>query len=148
MQSQAASATAAVEATIVDTITISARNGLGFGDIASSAAPGTVILTSSGARMANGGTTINTATAASPATFDIQGTANASFAITLPASIVLIDGSSNKMTVNGFTSTPLTNGVLDSSGQLPLYVGATLNVDNNQPYGTYTGQMAVTVEYN
>lgn len=145
---QAATAIATVEATIVSTITISTRNGLGFGDISSSAAPGTVIMTPSAARMATGGATINTATAASAATFDLQGTANASFSITLPSSVVLSDGSSNSMTVNGFTSTPSISGVLDSSGQLPLYVGATLNVGNNQPFGDYTGQMAVTVDYN
>lgn len=145
---QAATATATVDATIVSTITISTRNGLGFGDISSSASPGTVIMAPNGARMATGGATINTATAASAATFDLQGSTNASFAITLPSSVVLSDGSSNSMTVDSFTSTPSTSGVLDGSGQQTLFVGATLKVGSNQPFGSYSGQMAVTVDYN
>lgn len=145
---QAATAVATVEATIINTITIATRNGIGFGDISSNAVAGTVIMAPSGSRTTTGGAAINTATAGSPAIFDLQGTANASFSITLPSSIVLSDGSANSMTVDGFTSTPSISGALDSSGQQTLFVGATLNVGSNQPFGSYNGQMTVTVDYN
>lgn len=145
---QATTAVATVEAVIINTITIATRSGLGFGDISSSGAAGTVILAPSGTRTATGGTTINTATAAYPAAFDLQGIANASFSITLPSSIVLSDGTLSTMTVDSFTSTPSVSGSLDSSGQLTLLVGGTLNVAGNQSFGSYSGKMAVTVDYN
>lgn len=145
---QAASATATVQVNIISTMTIATRNGLGFGDISASAVPGTVAMTPNGSRNVTGGVSLNSAIAGTPATFDLAGTANASFAVTLPDSAVLSDGSANTMVVDGFSSTPSATGVLDSGGQQSLFVGGTLHVDSNQPFGAYTGQMAVTVEYN
>ncbi|MEN8169275.1 MAG: DUF4402 domain-containing protein [Pseudomonadota bacterium] len=145
---QAATAIATADANIVSTISVATRNGLGFGDISSSAVAGTVIMTPSGSRSTTGGTTINSAIAGSAAAFDIAGDANASYSITLPASVVLSDASSNIMVVDNYTSSPTLGGVLDGSGQQTLYVGATLNVGSNQPFGAYTGLISVTVEYN
>ncbi len=145
---QAATATATVDANIVSTISMAAVSGLGFGDTSSSAMAGTVVMTPSGTRTTTGGVTINTAMAGSVAVFDIVGDANASFAVTMPVSVVLSDASSNTMLVDSFTSSPALSGVLDGNGQLTLYVGATLNVGANQPFGSYSGQMSVTVEYN
>lgn len=145
---EAATAIATVEANIVSTISITERNGLGFGDISSSAVAGTVVMAPSGTRTTTGGVTINFAIAGSAAAFDIVGDANASYAITLPVSVVLSDASSNTMVVDSFTSSPTPSGVLDGSGQQTLYVGATLNVGANQPFGSYSGLMSVTVEYN
>lgn len=148
LPAQAATASATVSANIVSTINMSARNGLIFGDISSGASAGTVILTPAGNRTATGGATINSTGSGSPATFDVSGDANASFSITLPTSITLTDGSANTMVVDSFTSSPSPTGVLDSSGQQSLFVGATLNVSSNQPFGSYSGQMSVTVDYN
>lgn len=145
---QAATAIATVEARIISIISIATRNGLGFGDVSSSSVAGTVMMTPSGTRTTTGGATINTAIAASPATFDLEGTANASYAITLPLSVVLSDGGTSTMVVDNFTSLPSLTGTLDSSGQQTLFVGGTLNVGNNQPFGSYSGLMSVTVEYN
>lgn len=145
---QAATAVATVEANIISIISIATRNGLGFGDISSGATAGTVILTPSGNRATTGDVTVNTATGAAPATFDLEGTPNASYSITLPLSVVLTDSASNTMIVDQFTSSPLNSDTLDPSGRQTLYVGATLNVSNNQPFGSYSGQMAVTVDYN
>ncbi len=145
---QAATAVATVDANIVSTLSIAAYSGLGFGDISSSAVAGSVVMTPSGTRTATGGVTINSAIAGSAASFDIVGNANASYAITMPVSVVLSDASSNTMVVDSFTSSPALSGVLDGSGQQALYVGATLNVGSNQPFGVYAGLMSVTVEYN
>ncbi len=143
----AATAVATVDASIISTLSIATRTGLGFGDISAGVVSGSVVMTPAGTRTSTGGASVNTATAASAASFDLTGTPNASFTITLPASVVLSDGT-NSMLVDNFTSSPTPTGVLDGSGQQTLYVGATLNVEANQPFGDYSGQMAVTVEYN
>jgi hypothetical protein len=148
MPAIAATATATVSADIISTINVGARNGLIFGDISSSSVAGTVILSTSGNRTTTGGATVNSSSSGSPATFDVSGDANASFSITLPVSITLSDGSSNNMIVDNFTSSPSPAGVLDSSGKQSLFVGATLNVSSNQPFGSYSGLMSVTVDYN
>lgn len=148
MPVQAATTIATVEANIIITIGMTTRNGLVFGDISAGATAGTVVLDPSGARTATGGTSINTTTAGSPATFDVQGIPNASFSITLPASVILSDTASHMMTVDNFASSPTPSGVLDGSGQQALFVGATLNVSANQAFGSYSGQMSVTVDYN
>jgi len=145
---QAVTATATVEANIIQTMGMTTRNGLAFGDISAGSTAGTVILTPGGARTATGGTSINTSTPDNPATFDVQGAPNASFSITLPASVTLSDTASHTMTVDNFTSSPTPSGVLDASGQQTLFVGATLNVSANQAFGSYSGQMSVTVGYN
>ena len=56
--------------------------------------------------------------------------------------------SGNTLLVDRFTSLPAGNGLTDAGGQQTLSVGATLNVGNNPVVGTYSGQMAVTVDYN
>jgi len=145
---QAATATATVDANIIQTISMTTTNGLSFGDISAGATSGTVILTPGGARSATGGTSINTSTPGNPSSFNVQGIANASFSITLPVSVILSDTASHSMTVDNFTSSPTPSGVLDGSGQQTLFVGATLNVSANQAFGSYSGQMSVTVDYN
>ena len=146
-QLYAATATATVDATIISTLSIDTRTGIGFGDISAGAVPGTVVITTASSRTATGGVTINTATSASAASFDLTGIPNASFSITLPGSLVLSDGI-NSMVVDNFSSSPTPTGVLDGSGQQTLYVGATLNVGASQPFGSYAGLMSVTVDYN
>ena len=148
MPAQAATTNATVDANIIGTIGMTTRNGLSFGDISAGATAGTVILAPTGARSATGGTSINSSTASNPSTFDVQGTANASFSISLPASVLLSDTASHTMSVDNFTSSPTPSGVLDGSGQQTLFVGGTLNVGANQAFGSYSGQMSVTVDYN
>ena len=144
----AAVATAAVTADITSTITVGTINGLIFGDIASGAAAGTLTLSAGGVRTTTGGVTVNTAIAGSPAAFDVQGDPNATYSITFPATVIMTNGSLNTMVVDNFTSSPETTGVIDASGQQTLFVGATLNVNSNQSFGTYSGQLTVTVDYN
>ena len=146
--SHAAVATATVTANVISSLGITTLNGLSFGDISASAIAGTIVMSPNGTRSATGGASFNSSGPGSPATFDIQGDANATYSITLPASVVLTDGSSNTMVVDSFSSSPTPSGVLDGSGQQTLFVGATLNVGSNQAFGSYSGLMSVTVAYN
>lgn len=144
----AATETTTVEASIVSTINIVARNGIVFGDIGASAIPGTVTIDVDGSRTSTGGATINSNTAGTPATFEISGDPNALYVITLPDSIVITSAAGDSMTVDNFTSAPTISGQLDSSGKQNLNVGARMNVGSFQPFGAYTGIMTTTVEYN
>lgn len=145
---QAVTAVATVNVNIISTMTITTLNGLMFGDISPGSTAGTIVMTPSGARTATGGANINSSVAGNPASFDVQGDANASYSISLPVSVVLSDAASHTLVVDNFTSSPTPAGVLDSSGQQTLFVGASLNVSSNQAFGAYSGQMSVTVDYN
>ena len=144
----AATTTATVEANIVSTINLVARNGIVFGDIGSSSIPGTVTIDVDGSRISTGGASINSNTAGTPAAFEVSGDPNALYFITLPTSVVLTSSAGDSMTVEKFISAPSSNGQLDSSGRQSLNVGATMNVGSFQPFGAYRGIMATTVEYN
>jgi hypothetical protein len=52
------------------------------------------------------------------------------------------------MAVDNFVSSLGATSALDAQGESALKVGATLNVDANQPVGLYTGAFDVTVAYN
>jgi hypothetical protein len=144
----AATATVTVDANIVSTILIVARNGIVFGDIGASSIPGTITIDVYGSRTSTGGATINTNTAGTPANFEIAGDPNALYIITLPTSIVITSSAGDSMTVDNFTSLPSATGQLDPAGRQNLNVGATMNVDSFQPFGAYRGIMTTTVEYN
>lgn len=144
----AATATATVTADITSTITVRTVSGLVFGAIASNAEAGTLTLSAGGVRTTTGGVTVNSAIAGVPATFDIQGDPNATYSITFPAAVVMDNGSPNSMVVDKFTSSPETTGVIDAGGQQTLFVGGRLNVNSNQAFGTYSGELNVTVDYN
>lgn len=144
----AATTTTTVEANIVSTINIVARNGIVFGDIGASAIPGTVTIDVDGSRTSTGGASINSNTSGTPATFEVSGDPNALYVITLPDSVVITSASGDSMKVDRFTSAPSADGQLDSSGRQTLNVGARMNVGSFQPFGAYRGTMATTVEYN
>lgn len=146
-------ATATATGNIITPITITKTVDMVFGNIAVNENPGTVVLTSAGARSATGGVTVSTALGGSPtaASFTITGLANSTYAITLPASNTLKRASGTEtMVVDVFTSSPSATGTLSSGGSQTLTVGATLNVAGNQVPGVYTSEAAfeVTVNYN
>lgn len=136
------SANASATAEIVTPLTINKTVDMNFGKVAVTAAAGTVVLSPTGATSVTGGCTTQGGTVAA-ATFTVTGQAAQTYAVTLPASCTLSDGTNN-MTVNTFTS--------DHTGALPetLHVGATLNVLGSQPAGVYnsTADFTVTVNYN
>ena len=147
MPVSAATATADATARITTTMTVRTINGLFFGDLSSGPEAGTLELSPNGTRTTTGGVTVNRAVAGSPATFDVQGDPNSTYSITFPAAVIMDNGSPNTMVVDKFTSLPESSGYIDGSGQQTLYVGGTLNVNSNQAFGTYTGELNVIVDY-
>ena len=145
---QAASDDAQVVAEVVITLSLVNQTDMVFGDIASTNAPGTVILSPDGSRVTTGGTFVNSTISGGPAVFDVNGLPNAVYAITLPNSVVLTGASGNSMVVDNFTSQPALSGLTDPGGEQNLFVGGTLNVNSNQAVGSYSGIMSVTVVYN
>jgi hypothetical protein len=149
-----ATATASASANIITPITIVKTVDLNFGNVAVSATvAGTAVLAPAGTRTTGGagGVTLPATTGTvSAASFNVSGQASYTYAITLPTTCTIADGSSHTMTVNAFTSLPATTGTLSSGGTQTLTVGATLNVSAAQASGAYTNStgVPVTVNYN
>ena len=149
-----ATATASASADIITPITIVKTVDMNFGNVAVSATiSGTAILAPAGTRTTggSGGVTLPaTNGTVSAASFTVSGQPSYTYAITLPSSTTITDGSSHNMTVNSFTSSPSSTGTLSSTGSDVLNVGATLNVSAGQASGTYTNAtgVPVTVNYN
>ena len=149
-----ATATASASANIIQPITITKTVDMNFGNVAVSATiPGTAILTPAGTRTTggSGGVTLPATTGTvSAASFTVAGQAGYTYAITLPVSCTISDGATHSMTVDNFTSSPTSTGVLSSGGTETLNVGATLNVAAGQAAGLYTNAtgVPVTVNYN
>lgn len=124
------------------------RNGdLSFGQIVTGVSSGTVVITPSGSRSATGGAMLGNGAAASVASFTVSGEPLATFAVTLPSSITISNGSQT-MTIDAFTSTPSGTGTLDASGSETLTLGATLQLGASQASGAYAGSFSVRVDYN
>lgn len=146
-------ATATATATIVSPITIVRVTDMNFGNVVTSAATGTVVLTPAAVRSTTGGASILAAQpgTVTAATFTVGGTAGFTYSISLPASVSIDDpGLGAPMTVDTFTSTPTPTGTIGAGGTQTLQVGATLNVGANQVGGVYTSAapFTVTVNYN
>jgi hypothetical protein len=85
----------------------------------------------------------------SPASFDVAGTANVAYQITLPANgtVALTNSNGDSMSVSSFASSPAANGQLGAAGTQTVRVGAVLGVGSNQAAGAYSGNFAVTVVF-
>jgi Domain of unknown function (DUF4402) len=149
-----ATATASASANIITPISIVKTVDMNFGNVAVSATvSGTAVLAPAGTRTTggSGGVTLPATTGTvTAATFTVSGQASYTYAITLPGSCTITDGSSHTMNVNAFTSTPSATGTLSTGGTQTLTVGATLNVSAAQASGAYTNAtgVPVTVNYN
>jgi hypothetical protein len=145
------SATATATATIVSPIAIAKTVDMNFGNVAASAALGTVVLSPAGARSITGGVTLPaTAGTVTAASFTVTGTPGYTYAITLPAAVLTITSGGPSMTVDTWTSNPTPTGTL-AAGTSTLTVGATLHVGANQAAGVYgvpAETFTVTVNYN
>jgi len=146
-------ATAAAAATVVTPIAIAKIADLNFGNIAVSASNGgTVSLSPTGGRSLSGsGVTLPAATGVvAAAAFLVSGAPSYSYAITLPTSCTISDGSGHTMNVNSIASYPAGTGTLSGSGSASLQVSASLVVSAAQVAGVYTNASAlpVTVNYN
>jgi hypothetical protein len=126
---------------------------LNFGNIAVSSAGGTVVLAPNGTRTSTGGVTLpTTAGSTTTAKFTVTGENYLTYTILLPTSDLILTetiGATETMTVNTFTSTPNTVGVL-TTGTAVILVGASLNVTALQPKGLYTNSngFEIIVNYN
>jgi len=142
-------------ATIFAPIAITNPVALNFGAAkADGAATKTVILATSGTRTGTA-TTATIGTAASAARFDVTGTANATYSITVPSDgTVTLTGPGTDMPVSSFVSAlsaggaNVGTGTLSSGGAQSVYVGATLTIGIAQTSGVYSGTYDVTVAYN
>ena len=145
-----ASATATASANIIQPLEIVKTADLAFGNIASGTSEGTVVIATDGARTSTGGVTlIEAGNVSNAASFDVNGLADASFTIEVPASIVIeTEGGADQMTVDNFVSSLGADSVLDANGEATLNVGATLNVSAQQAAGLYSGSFDVIVAYN
>lgn len=147
-----ASATATASATMITPIAITKSVDMVFGNIAvQNGTGGTVVLATDGSRTRTSGVTLPTFATGSPtaASFSITGEGTYTYAITLPATAVITNGTpAQDMTVSSFVSLPSGTGALTAGAQT-LLVGATLTVAAAQPAGTYTcASFSVTVNYN
>lgn len=138
---------ATATATIVGPISIAKTVDMNFGFVASSGALGTVILATDGSRGFTGGVTLLAGGIPAAASFTVTGNPGAAFTFSVPGSITLASGG-NSMTVDTFVDDAPAN--IPVGGTVTVLLGATLDVDVNQPAGTYTNivDLIATVNYN
>ena len=149
-------------ATIVEALTLSETTSMNFGTTSqTNHEGGTIILeTNSNKRtytggLASSGTTNQEAT---NATFEVSGLSHATYTLILPAAITIehtsIDTGINTMEItaikarfNGADADAITSSIA-SNGTDSFTLGATLNVQENQVFGLYSGTYSVSVDYN
>lgn len=144
--SYAASATAATNGTVVIPIGITNQVSLQFGKFLPGV--GTVTVAAEDGVRTGGVPALLAGGTVTAASFTVTGEPNATYAITLPPTFDLSDGT-NTMAVDAFESFPATTGTL-TAGTQTVKVGARVTVGAGQPAGVYTNAagLAVTVEYN
>ncbi|UZH55160.1 DUF4402 domain-containing protein [Salinimicrobium tongyeongense] len=140
---ETATATANAAAEIVSPIEINAQQNLDFGKVANNTA-GTVVVASDGTFSESTLTQIGTTTP-SAASFNVTAAEGFSYKITLPGDVNLSSGENN-IVVNNFAHNAGTDQV-GTGGIQTVGVGATLNVEEGQPTGEYSGTFDVTVTY-
>ena len=151
-----------VGATIIEATTLSETTPMNFGTNSQiNNEGGTIILASNTntrtytGGLASGGTTSQDAT--NPI-FKVSGSSLATYAITLPAVVTIthtsIDNGINTMDItaikarfNGADADAITS-IIASNGTDSFTLGATLNVQENQVFGQYSGTYNVSVDYN
>ena len=84
------------------------------------------------------------------AAYDITGDAAATYAITLPTNgtVSITEGATPMQVIDFICSYGGLTSTLDGSGDDNFTVGATLQLADAQPAGTYTGTFDVSVAYN
>lgn len=157
-----ATATAAVNATVLTPIAISKTADLQFGSFAVDAtSDGTVVIAAAdGERSFTGGAaSVSTSTTGfSSASFTVTGETTATFSVALPASATLTKSGGGSLTVDTFTvdiggeRAVVSNGTTGTlvDGSATMYIGATLSVPGGTPAGLYENAVGlpVTVAYN
>ena len=149
-----ATAKASVTATIITPIAITNALDMNFGNVAVQAGAagtaGTVVIAPAGTRTRTADVSLPATTGTfTAASFTIEGASEYTYAITIPSASYIITKATSleTMTVNAFTSSPSTAGVL-TSGSETLNIGATLNVAAGQVPGVYTNATGFDVKVN
>lgn len=143
-------ATATASATIVTPIAITKTFDLSFGNVAVSGVAGTVKMDLADTRTVLGGVTLPAVTGTvTSAKFNVTGSANLTYSISLPGAITLT-GPGAPMSLDSWVSSPSPTGTLDGSGKETIILGGTLHVAAGQVAGAYTNLAGciVTVDYN
>lgn len=143
----AASGTADVSATVVTPLTVTKVTDLQFGKFSTATGGGTVVINAAdGARTQTGAVTLQGGTTGR-ATFTLSGQSGLAYTATLDNATITLSGSggtpptmSAALTMNNQTGT-------FGGSSITLGVGGTLTVAGDQAAGTYTGSLAVTVNY-
>ncbi|HPE34349.1 MAG TPA: DUF4402 domain-containing protein [Bacteroidales bacterium] len=138
------SATADAAANIITPMTIQKIVDLNFGNIASPAQAGTVVLGTDNSRTPTNVILPSVTGTVTAAEFTVTGLSDATYSITFPNSTT-ITNAGNTMTIDNYTENA-TN--ILTGGSETFKVGATLNVNADQAAGAYTGNFIVTVDYN
>ncbi len=127
-------------------ITLANTGGLNFGKVLPYGSAGYVYVSPNGVG-STANAFISDATNVRASSWAVNGVPGAPFAVTLPTSVVINNGTEN-MTVTAFNRSGAAQQFLDAAGNGSFTVGARLNVGANQPIGVYTGTFNVTVSYN
>lgn len=130
-------------------LTIQNTRGLSFGSFVAGAG-GTVVVSPASERSATGSTMLVPSKNGQSAQFTVEGDPDATYSIDLPAdSTVFLTGPGVDMALTNFTSEPSgAGGQLSATGSQTLSVGATLQVQDSQASGSYSGSFDVIVNYN
>ncbi len=152
------SANTSVGANIVKALTLTQTAPLHFGSMSIPTAAVSVSLTTSNARISSSPsniTLLSQAPVSENATYTVAGSNDATYAITLPANgAVTISNGTKSMDIVDFVAHTASAGTDGSAGHLnaegsdSFTVGATLKLENDQPFGNYTGTFGITVNYN
>lgn len=148
MAQQTGNATATAGATIVSPLSISNTRNLDFGTIVANASEaGTVTLAAtSDATSSATGVTMAPGSVSNTAVFAINGDANRTFNITMPATVTLAGPANAEMIITLAKNLSNENNVL-TGGTSTLYVGGSLAVAANQAAGAYTAEFNVAIAY-
>ncbi len=148
-------------ATLVKVLTITNSTPMNFGAIGITAGTaGTVVMTTAGLRTADASATriINTGTPKTVAQFNLTGTTDAIYTITLPTTIAVTTGTgSGILTMNIDALMVKVDGAAEATavgatgtlalGASSFLLGGTLNIAATQQIGVYAGTYDVTVDY-
>jgi hypothetical protein len=156
---------ASAGARIIVPMTLSEQNSLNFGtSIKQAGVAGTVVLyTGDSSRDFNGGVSASAiGDPASNAVFNLTGTYDSTYSITMPTTITVVEPGSTTMTIdelkirfeNASEDILINEGnhsisnVLDANGTDSFRLGGKLNIGSDQVAGVYSGSYMVTVDYN
>jgi hypothetical protein len=149
---KAQTVTTTAGANIVEAITLTEDAPLHFGTMTVPTTAATVTIDDAGIMSSAGSVTLlpTQAPFKSQASYTVNGAPNATYAITLPTSTIISDGTpADNMIVDAFTcSASALVGALSFSGSDNFSLGATLHLANAQPAQVYFGVFNVSVAYN